>query len=128
MLIQPTNYKVQTLIFIDHQQYVAVGTSNKGSNTIMVLYSVNQAGQMKTIDQFQFISDSKYQIKNVDHDKLIILEEDTQQVKIIDVEKERCSKVVFDQIITDKVQSIASIQEGAMILTTTNNMIFLVTY
>lgn len=128
MLIQPTNYKVQTLMFIDHQQYVAVGTSNKGSNTIMVLYSVNQAGQMKTIDQFQFISDSKYQIKNVDHDKLIILEEDTQQVKIIDVEKERCSKVVFDQIITDKVQSIASIQEGAMILTTTNNMIFLVTY
>ena len=128
MLIQPTNYKVQTLMFIDHQQYVAVGTSNKGSNTIIVLYSVNQAGQMKTIDQFQFISDSKYQIKNVDHDKLIILEEDTQQVKIIDVEKERCSKVVFDQIITDKVQSIASIQEGAMILTTTNNMIFLVTY
>ena len=128
MLIQPTNYKVQTLMFIDHQQSVAVGTSNKGSNTIMVLYSVNQAGQMKTIDQFQFISDSKYQIKNVDHDKLIILEEDTQQVKIIDVEKERCSKVVFDQIITDKVQSIASIQEGAMILTTTNNMIFLVTY
>ena len=128
MLIQPTNYKVQTLMFIDHQQYVAVGTSNKGSNTIMVLYSVNQAGQMKTIDQFQFISDSKYQIKNVDHDKLIILEEDTQQVKIIDVEKERCSKVVFDQIITDKVQSIASIQEGAMILTTTKNMIFLVTY
>ena len=128
MLIQPTNYKIQTLMFIDHQQYVAVGTSNKGSNTIMVLYSVNQAGQMKTIDQFQFISDSKYQIKNVDHDKLIILEEDTQQVKIIDVEKERCSKVVFDQIITDKVQSIASIQEGAMILTTTNNMIFLVTY
>lgn len=128
MLIQPTNYKVQTLIFIDHQQYVAVGTSNKGSNTIMVLYSVNQAGQMKTIDQFQFISDSKYQIKNVDHDKLIILEENTQQVMIIDVEKERCSKVVFDQIITDKVQSIASIQEGAMILTTTNNMIFLVTY
>jgi len=50
MLIQPTNYKVQTLMFIDHQQYVAVGTSNKGSNTIMVLYSVNQAGQMKTID------------------------------------------------------------------------------
>jgi len=50
MLIQPTNYKVQTLMFIDNQQYVAVGTSNKGSNTIMVLYSVNQAGQMKTID------------------------------------------------------------------------------
>ncbi len=42
-------------------------------------------------------------MRNVDRDKLIILEENSQQVKIMDVEKERCSKVVFDSIISDRI-------------------------
>jgi hypothetical protein len=76
MLIQPTNYKVCTLVSLDHQMYVAVGTpTGNDKKNIMVLYSVNQAGQMKTIDQFDFINEKTYQVRSVDKDNLIILED-----------------------------------------------------
>jgi len=51
MLIQPTNYKIDSLLWLDHQTYAAIGTPiTSDSRFIMVLYSVNQAGQLKTID------------------------------------------------------------------------------
>jgi len=46
----------------------------------------------------------------------------------MDVEKERASKIVFDQIITEKIRTIRPLNEGSLLLTTQSNAIFLISY
>ena len=140
MLIQPTNYRAIEISYMDHQQYVAIGTplnvnnQQKGDDKyIMVVYSVNQAGQLKTIDQFVFLDyvnadKQTFQIKLIAKDKLLILDNESSQVKVMDVEKERASKIVFDQIITEKIRTIRPLNEVSLLLTTQSNQIFLINY
>ena len=59
-----------------------------------------------------------FQVKLIAKDKVLILDNDTSQVKVMDVEKEGASKIVFDQIITEKIKTIRPLNEGSLLLTT----------
>ena len=59
-----------------------------------------------------------FQVKLIAKDKVLILDNDSNQVKVMDVEKERASKIVFDQIITEKIKTIRPLNEGSLLLTT----------
>jgi hypothetical protein len=96
------------------------------SGTHFVTYSVNQAGQLKLMDQF---TDSPgKQVKQITKEKVMFLDPDSSAVRVLDVDKERVSKVVFDQIITERLHTLRPLKEDCLVLTTAANSIFLVNF
>lgn len=79
-----------------------------------------------------------FQIKLISKDKLLILDSGSSsseqqqkspsQVRVMDVEKERASKIVFDQIIKEKIRTIRSLKDGCMVVVSVKNEIFIVNY
>lgn len=124
MLIQPTQYRASDLVPLDHQTYLAVGQGLSGTH--FVTYSVNQAGQLKLMDQFT--DSSGLQAKQLTKEKVMFLDPDNSAVRLLDVEKERVSKVVFDQIISERLKTLRPLREDCLVLTTVANSIFLVNF
>ncbi len=99
-------------------------------STTVVLYSVNQAGQLKLMDQFSFFDQiaSSLQVKQMSKEQVMILDPESSSVKALDVEKERVSNIVFDQIISEKLRTLRPLKQDSLLLTTASNSIFLVTF
>ncbi len=121
MLIQPTQYRAVDVAQMDDQQYVVVG--DEGA---VVLYSVRQAGQIKKIEGLLEVG--TVQMKVVKGSVMMVLHIDTSTVKVLDIERERVSQIVFDQIISEKIRTIRPLNENTLVITTQGSNIYLVNY
>ena len=68
------------------------------------------------------------QVKQLTKDKVMFLDPESSAVRVFDVDKERVSKVVFDQIISEKLRTLRPLREDCLVLTTSANSIFLVNF
>ena len=65
-------------------------------------------------------------MKLISKDKVLLLDQETNSIKVIDIDKERATKIVFDQIIKEKIKTIRPLNDNSLVLTTISNSIFLI--